>query len=346
MPRFLRAAKAQARPARLTPMPFPQQRPRRLRQSPALRQMVRETSLAPSDFIAPLFVEMGANIRKPIASLPGQFRFSPDTAASHARELWEVGVLSVMLFGIPDHKDETGAHAADADGPVPLAARAIKEAVPEMVVVVDVCACEYTTHGHCGVLRGETVDNDATLPILSDAAIAYARAGCDIVAPSDMMDGRVAAIRAGLDGAGFINVPIMSYAAKFAGAFYGPFREAADSAPSFGDRRSYQMDIANGREAMREMTLDIEEGADLLMVKPALFCLDLLSQARQKFDVPLCAYHVSSEYAMIKAAAERGWIDETRLIDETLISIKRAGADLIVTYHALEWARWRRDGIV
>ena len=308
--------------------------------------MVRETALAPSDLIAPLFIEPGEGIRKPIASLPGQFRFSPDTAAAHARALWDVGVLSVMLFGIPAAKNETGSHAADADGPVPLAARAIKEAVPEMIVVADVCACEYTSHGHCGILRGETVDNDATLPLLSRAAVAYARAGCDVVAPSDMMDGRVAAIRAGLDAEGFSNVPILSYAAKFAGAFYGPFREAADSAPSFGDRRSYQMDIANGREALREMALDVEEGADLLMVKPALFCLDLLAQARQRFDLPLCAYHVSSEYAMIKAAAERGWIDETRLIDETLISIKRAGADLIVTYHALEWATWRRDGMV
>ena len=327
-------------------MPFPQQRPRRLRQSPTLRALVRETHLAPADLIAPLFIELGQDVRKPISSLPGQFRFSPDTAAAHARELWDAGVMSVMLFGVPDHKDATGTHAADADGPVPLAARAIKEAVPAMIVVADVCACEYTTHGHCGVLRGETVDNDATLPVLTDAAIAYARAGCDVVAPSDMMDGRVGAIRAGLDGAGYPNVPIMSYAAKFAGAFYGPFREAADSAPSFGDRRSYQMDIANGREAMREMKLDIEEGADILMVKPALFCLDLLAQARQRFDVPLCAYHVSSEYAMIKAAAERGWIDEVRLIDESLISIKRAGADLIVTYHALEWASWRREGKV
>ena len=327
-------------------MPFPQQRPRRLRQSPTIRALVRETQLNPCDLIAPIFIEPGENVRKPISSLPGQNRLSPDTAADFARELVEVGVLSVMLFGIAPEKDAVGSHAADADGPVPRAARAIKAAVPEMCVIADVCACEYTSHGHCGILDGDTVDNDATLPLLARAAVAYARAGCDMVAPSDMMDGRVAAIRAGLDEAGFINVPIISYAAKFAGAFYGPFREAADSAPSFGDRRSYQMDIANGREAMREMKLDIEEGADILMVKPAMFCLDLLAQARQRFDLPLCAYHVSSEYAMIKAAAEKGWIDGQRLTDESLISIKRAGADLIVTYHALEWAQWRRDGLV
>ena len=327
-------------------MPFPQQRPRRLRQSPTIRALVRETQLSPSDLIAPMFIEPGENIRKPVSSLPGQFRLSPDTAADFARELYGVGVLGVMLFGIAPEKDEVGSHAADADGPVPLAARAIKAAVPEMCVVADVCACEYTSHGHCGILDGDTVDNDATLPVLAGAAVAYARAGCDMVAPSDMMDGRVAAIRAGLDDAGFSNVPIISYAAKFAGAFYGPFREAADSAPSFGDRRSYQMDIANGREAMREMALDVEEGADILMVKPAMFCLDLLSQARRKFDLPLCAYHVSSEYAMIKAAAQRGWVDERRLTDESLLSIKRAGADLIVTYHALEWAQWRHDGLV
>ena len=325
-------------------MPFPQQRPRRLRQSPTIRALVRETQLDPADLIAPIFIEPGANIRKPISSLPGQNRLSPDTAAAFARELCEVGVLGVMLFGVPPEKDATGSHAADENGPVPLAARAIKAAVPEMCVIADVCACEYTSHGHCGILDDETVDNDATLPLLARAAVAYARAGCDMVAPSDMMDGRVAAIRAGLDEAGFSNVPIMSYAAKFAGAFYGPFREAADSAPSFGDRRSYQMDIANGREAMREMALDVEEGADILMIKPAMFCLDLIAAARQRFDLPVCAYHVSSEYAMIKAAAQRGWIDEPRLIDESLISIKRAGADLIVTYHALEWAQWRRDG--
>ena len=327
-------------------MPFPQQRPRRLRQSPTIRAMVRETQLAPFDLIAPIFVEAGENVRKPISSLPDQNRLSPDTAAAFARELYEVGVLSVMLFGVPEHKDEIGSHAADRDGPVPLAARAIKAAVPEMCVIADVCACEYTSHGHCGILHGDTVDNDATLPLLAAAAVAYARAGCDMVAPSDMMDGRVSAIRAALDEAGFQNVPIISYAAKFAGAFYGPFREAANSAPSFGDRRSYQMDISNSREAMREMALDVEEGADILMIKPALFCLDLIAAARGRFDLPLCAYHVSSEYAMIKAAAARGWIDEQRLIDESLISIKRAGADLIVTYHALEWAQWRRDGVV
>ena len=308
--------------------------------------MVRETHVAPADLIAPLFICNGRDVKTPISTLPGQFRLSPDTAAQTARELSDLGVAGVMLFGIPDEKDEIGTHAADAAGPVPLAARAIKDAAPDICVIADVCACEYTSHGHCGVLKGETVDNDATLPVLARAAVAYARAGCDMVAPSDMMDGRVAAIRAALDAEGFEQVPIMSYAAKFAGAFYGPFREAADSTPAFGDRRSYQMDIANAREAMREMALDVEEGADILMIKPALFCLDLISQARQKFDLPLCAYHVSSEYAMIKAAAERGWVDEKRLTDESLISIKRAGADLIVTYHAQEWATWRRDGQV
>lgn len=319
-------------------MPFPTQRLRRMRQNPTLRAMMRENHVSPTDLIAPLFVQNGQGVREPIGALPGQFRLSPDTAAQEAQQLWNVGVPAVILFGIPDTKDAVGTSAYDAKGPVPLAVERIKELVPEMCVIADVCACEYTDHGHCGILNGAIVDNDATLELLGKTAVAYARAGCDMVAPSDMMDGRVAAIRAALDAEGFLMTPIMSYAAKFAGAFYGPFRDAAGSAPSFGDRRSYQMDIANRREALREMTLDIEEGADTLIIKPGLFCLDLLRDARERFDVPLCVYNVSSEYAMIKAAGQMGWIDEKRLIDETLISFKRAGADLIITYHAREWA--------
>lgn len=300
--------------------------------------MVRENHVQPTDLIAPLFIRNGENVRESIGALPGQFRFSPDTAAQEALELWNLGVPSVVLFGIPDSKDAVGTSASDPNGPVPRAAEKIKELVPEMCVIADVCACEYTDHGHCGILNGLSIDNDATLELLGRAAVAYAQAGCDVVAPSDMMDGRVAAIRKALDGEGFSMTPIISYAAKFAGAFYGPFREAAGSAPGFGDRRSYQMDIANRREALLEMSADVEEGADILMVKPGLFCLDLLRDARERFNVPLCVYNVSSEYAMIKAAGQMGWIDEQRLIDETLLSFKRAGADLIVTYHAREWA--------
>ncbi|BCM92327.1 delta-aminolevulinic acid dehydratase [Abditibacteriota bacterium] len=320
-------------------MSFPASRPRRLRRTPTLRQMVRENHVLPSDLIAPLFVCEGEGIEVPISSLPGQFRFSVDRTVEAAKRLWEVGVPSVILFGIVSDKDEMGSGSYNAGGPVPRAIEAIKEALPSMVVIADTCACEYTSHGHCGILRGLSVDNDATLELLARAAVCYARAGADIIAPSDMMDGRVAAIRRALDNEGFVETPIMSYAAKFAGAFYGPFREAADSAPAFGDRRSYQMDIANRREALREMQLDIEEGADFLLIKPALFCLDLVRDARERFDAPLCVYNVSSEYAMIKAAGQMGWIDEERLIDETLISFKRAGADLIITYHALEWAQ-------
>lgn len=317
---------------------FPIQRLRRLRQNPTLRAMMRENHVLPTDLIAPLFIQSGQNVRDAIGALPGQFRFSPDTAALEAQQLWNLGVPAVILFGIPDTKDAVGTSAYDAHGPVPRAVERIKELVPEMCVITDVCACEYTDHGHCGILNGAIVDNDATLELLGKTAVAYASAGCDMVAPSDMMDGHVAAIRSALDTEGFTMTPIMSYAAKFAGAFYGPFRDAAGSAPSFGDRRSYQMDIANRREAHREMTLDVEEGADALIIKPGLFCLDLLRDARELFDVPLCVYNVSSEYAMIKAAGQMGWIDEKRLIDETLISFKRAGADLIITYHAREWA--------
>jgi porphobilinogen synthase len=303
-----------------------------------MRRMVRETHVHVDDLIAPLFVQLGEEVREPIASMPGQFRWSPDTAVEEARELWNLGIPAVILFGIPDSKDEQGSGAYDASGPVPHTIRALKAALPELCVIADVCACEYTSHGHCGILEGDSVHNDQTLELLQRASVCYAQAGADIIAPSDMMDGRVGAIRQALDASKYFDTPIMSYAAKFAGAFYGPFRDAAGSAPSFGDRRSYQMDAANRREALREMELDIEEGADVLMVKPALYALDILREARDRFDLPLCAYNVSSEYSMIKAAGQLGWIDEARLIDETLLSIKRAGADLIITYHAKEWA--------
>lgn len=320
---------------------FPTQRLRRLRANPTLRRMMRETRVSTDDLIAPLFVENGENIQTPIASMPGQFRFSPDTAAREAKQLWNLGIPAVILFGIvpPGEKDEVGSCGYDANGPVPNAIKTIKNAVPEMCVIADVCACEYTSHGHCGILNNNNVDNDQTLKLLSQAALCYAKAGADIVAPSDMMDGRVAAIRQTLDSHEYSHLPIMSYAAKFAGAFYGPFRDAADSTPSFGDRRSYQMDVANRREARREVVSDIEEGADIIMIKPALFCLDIIRDAREVWDGPICAYNVSSEYSMIKAAGERDWIAEAQLIDETLTSIKRAGADLIITYHAKEWAQ-------
>jgi porphobilinogen synthase len=320
---------------------FPVQRLRRLRANPTLRRMVRETHVSPTDLIAPLFVESGAEVRTSISSLPGQHRLSADMAAHEAQEVWQLGVPAVILFGIPRDEEKTadGVAAYDPNGPVAQAIRHIKDAVPQMCVIADVCACEYTDHGHCGILHGDTVDNDATLKLLARAALCYAQAGADIVAPSDMMDGRVGAIRQTLDSNEYSHLPIMSYAAKFAGAFYGPFRDAAGSAPSFGDRRSYQMDIANRREARREVLSDVDEGADIIMVKPALFCLDLIRDAREACDLPICAYNVSSEYAMIKAAGQNGWINEEQLIDETLTSIKRAGADLIITYHAREWAQ-------
>ena len=318
-------------------MPFPIQRLRRLRATETLRRMVRETKVMSSDLISPLFVQEGLETNTPIISMPGQFRYSPESVVAEAKALWDLGVPAVLLFGLPLTKDPLGAGAYDPAGPVPTAVRNIKAALPEMCVIADVCACEYTDHGNCGILEGEFVHNDQTLELLRRAAVCYARAGADIVAPSDMMDGRVAAIRAALDTADLSAIPIMSYAAKFAGAFYGPFRDAAASAPGFGDRRSYQMDIGNRREALREIELDIEEGADIIIVKPALFCLDIIREARDRFDVPICAYNVSSEYSMIKAAGQLGWVDEPRLVDETLLSIKRAGADLIITYHAREW---------
>ena len=314
-----------------------------MRRTENLRAMVRETRLAPTDFIYPLFIVEGEGVKEPIMSMPGVERFSVDRIGEEAREIADLGIPSVILFGIPSDKDERGTGAWDDKGTVPSATKAIKKAVPELVVVADVCLCEYTSHGHCGPLRpqpgspGEQeVDNDATLELLAKAALCYARAGADIVAPSDMMDGRVAAIRDGLDDKGFDHVAILSYAAKYASAFYGPFRDAAESAPTFGDRRGYQMDPPNVREAINEILMDVAEGADMVMVKPALAYLDVISAAADEVSLPIAAYNVSGEYSMVKAAAERGWIDGERVMMELLTSIRRAGADLILTYFAKE----------
>jgi porphobilinogen synthase len=324
-------------------IPTPNARPRRLRTTESLRGLVREARLHPSQFVAPIFVVNGTGIRQPIESMSGHARLSPDLAVELARELQQEGVGGLLLFGIPDSKDATGAGAADPLGPVPVTLRALRDAGLEMTLIADVCLCEYTSHGHCGVLRGERVDNDASLNLLAEAAVAYAEAGADIVAPSAMMDGQVGALRAGLDQTDHEETAIMAYAAKAASAFYGPFREAAGSAPAFGDRRGYQMDPANGREALRELTLDLEEGADILMVKPALTWLDALARARDRFDVPLAAYQVSGEAAMIEAAAARGWLDRRRAINETLTAISRAGAQIVMTYFALEVSRWLNE---
>lgn len=317
-------------------MAFPVTRMRRLRRTETLRGMVRETRLAREDLVLPLFVVEGAGRREPIASMPGVNRYSVDQVVLEAKRVKDLGIPAVILFGIPDAKDDRGSGADAADGIVQKATRAIVDSVPNLCVMTDVCLCEYTDHGHCGLLDGVEVDNDASLERLAATAVSHARAGAGIIAPSDMMDGRVAAIRRELDANGFENVAILSYAAKFASAFYGPFRDAADCAPEFGDRAGYQMDPANRREALREMRLDLEEGADMLMVKPALPYLDILSDARREFDVPMAAYHVSGEYSMIKAAGERGWIDADRVMEEALVSIKRAGADMILTYAAAD----------
>ena len=302
--------------------------------------MVRETELLPSDLILPLFVTEGEGIRRPVPSMPGVFNLSVDEVVKEAREAHALGIPSLVLFGIPGHKDARGTQAWAEDGVVQRALRAIKDAVPELELVADICLCEYTDHGHCGVIEGgHHIANDATLPLIAKMAVSCARAGADIIAPSDMMDGRVGALRAALDGDGFSDTPIMSYAVKYASAFYGPFRDAAQSAPSFGDRRGYQMDPANVREGLKEVRLDLEEGADMVMVKPALSYLDVIHRVREEVDVPVAAYNVSGEYAMIHAAAERGWIDRERIILEVLTSIRRAGADLILTYHAPEAAR-------
>ena len=321
-------------------MYHPYLRPRRLRVSEGLRAMVRETVLHVEDLVYPLFLVPGEKIKKEISSLPGQYHLSVDQAVLLAQEAWGLGIRSVLLFGLPSYKDEQGSSAWDLQQPVQLAMTAIKKALPEMVVIGDVCLCEYTSHGHCGLLDGETVDNDPTLALLAKVAVSQAQAGADIVAPSDMMDGRVQAIREALDDAGFAQVSIMSYAVKYASAYYGPFRDAADSTPQFGDRRSYQMDPANAREALREAALDAEEGADFLMVKPALAYLDIVRQVKDTYLLPLATYNVSGEYAMVKAAAQQGWIDEKKIVLETLVSMKRAGADIIITYHAMDAAKW------
>ena len=322
---------------------FPAMRMRRMRRGAPMRRLVRETTLAPSDFIYPMFIVPGARSRTEVGSMPGVFQVSADEALREVGEAVELGVSGIILFGLPSAKDAMGSEAYAADGVTQQAVRTIKAAYPEMLVVTDVCLCEYTDHGHCGVLDGAHVVNDATLDLLARTAVSHAEAGADVVAPSDMMDGRVAAIRAALDDAGFSETPILSYAAKYASAFFGPFREAADSAPQFGDRRGYQMDPANAREAMREIELDVNEGADAIMVKPALPYLDIIARARRRFDLPLAAYNVSGEYAMVKAAAHAGWLDEERVVLEALTGIKRAGADVILTYHALEAARWLRN---
>src|SRR5438105_14040382 len=321
-------------------MAFPQTRLRRLRATHALRGLVRETHLTPGDLVYPMFVAHGIDRREPIAAMPGIDRLSIANAVAEAGEAAELGIPAVLLFGLPASKDEEGSGAWDDQGLVRLATRAIKEPHPDLIVITDLCLCEYTGHGHCGVVRPDgTVDNDATLELLARTATSQARAGADIIGPSDMMDGRVGAIRAALDEEGFQNTPILSYAAKFASALYGPFREAADSAPQFGDRRGYQMDGANLREAMREIKLDIEEGADMIMVKPAMPYLDVIAAARARFDLPIAAYQVSGEYAMIQAAARNNWIDRERIILESLTSIRRAGASIILTYHAKDAAR-------
>lgn len=302
--------------------------------------MVRETRLSPDDLIYPLFVTHGLDVKMEIPSMPGVYHFSVDTVCKECEEVAKLGIPAVLLFGLPAQKDELGSEAYAQDGIVQRAVREIKSCIPELCVITDVCMCEYTSHGHCGIVRDESVDNDETLEYIARTALSHAEAGADIVAPSDMMDGRILAIRETLDESGFVDTPILSYAAKYASAFYGPFRDAAESIPQFGDRRGYQMDPANRREALKEMSLDIEEGADMIMIKPALSYLDIISDARLAFDVPIAAYNVSGEYAMVKAAARKGWIDEERSAIEILLSIRRAGADMILTYHAKDVARW------
>ncbi|WP_448594525.1 porphobilinogen synthase [Thermoflexus hugenholtzii] len=320
----------------------PIDRLRRLRRTEGLRALAREISLTPEDFIYPLFVRPGRNVREPISSMPGQFRLTVDRLEAEVEEIVRLGIRAVLLFGLAERKDPEAREAWDEDGVVPQAVRRIKAIAPELVVITDVCVCAYTDHGHCGIVRDGRVDNDATLALLARMALAHAAAGADLVAPSAMMDGQVRAIREALDEAGFVEVGIMAYSAKFASAFYGPFREAADSAPRFGDRRSYQMDPPNAREALREIERDIAQGADIIMVKPALAYLDVIRRARERFDHPLAAYNVSGEYSMVKAAAQMGWLDEERAMMEILIAIKRAGADRIITYFAKEAARWLR----
>ena len=320
-------------------MNFPIYRPRRLRRNQRLRELIRETSLEPRNFIYPLFVGPGKDKAQPVSSMPGVAQLTVERAVRECQEVYALGIPAVILFGIPEHKDAAGTEAYADDGVVQRAIRAIKETLPELLVITDVCLCEYTDHGHCGVIQNGDVDNDSTLELLAQEALSHARAGADIVAPSDMMDGRVAAIRKILDDNGLAQTPIMAYAAKYASGFYGPFRQAAESTPQFGDRRSYQMDPANAEEALREVELDIREGADIVMVKPALAYLDVIYRVKQKFGYPLAAYNVSGEYSMIKAAGQNGWIDEPRIMMEVLFAIRRAGADMILSYFAKDAAR-------
>ncbi len=324
-------------------MSFPSQRPRRLRRTEGVRGLVRETRLTTAGLIYPLFVCPGKKVRKEVSSMPGVFQQSVDRAVEECGEIESLGIAGVILFGLPEKKDARGSEAADMSGAVQRTIEAIKKAKLKLLVLTDVCLCEYTDHGHCGVVRDGEVENDPTLEILADVALSHARAGADIVAPSDMMDGRVGAIRGKLDENGFADVAILSYAAKYCSAFYGPFREAAESAPQFGDRRSYQMDPANAREALKEVALDLDEGADMVMVKPALPYLDVIRRVRERFDGPVAAYNVSGEYAMVKAAARNKWLDEKRAVLEILTSIQRAGADIILTYHAKDAARWLKQ---
>ena len=313
---------------------------RRLRASENLRSMVRETRISKSDLIYPMFVVEGENIKNPVESMPSVYQYSLDRMDEILNEVEKSGISGILIFGVPKHKDEYATEAYNNNGITQQAVRYIKKNYPSLIIIADVCLCEYTSHGHCGVVCGEKILNDETLPLLSKMAVSLAKAGADIIAPSDMMDGRVSAIRNALDENGFIDTPILSYSAKFASAYYSPFRDAAESAPEFGDRKTYQMDYANGREALREIADDISEGADMVMVKPALACLDIIKSAREKFDLPLVAYNVSGEYAMVKAAAQNGWIDEKKIVSENMIAIKRAGADIIITYHALDVAKW------
>ena len=325
-------------------MPHPIFRPRRLREKPLLRKMIRETALAVDDFVYPLFVQHGRGVREPIASMPGQARLSVDELVKECKDAAGMGIPAVLLFGLPADKDPQGSEAYADDGIVQQAVRAVKETVPDLLVITDVCLCEYTSHGHCGIVEDGTVKNDPTLELLARTAVSHAEAGADVIAPSDMMDGRVAAIREALDDASFAETPIMAYSAKYASVFYGPFREAADSTPQFGDRRAYQMDPANAQEAMREIALDLDEGADIIMVKPALPYLDVIARAKTEFGVPLAAYSVSGEYAMIRAAGRLGWLDEERAILESLTAIRRAGADIVITYFAKDAVRLLERG--
>lgn len=318
--------------------------PRRLRGSEGLRRMVRETRISASEFIYPVFVVHGTGVREEVTSMPGVFRMSVDELCKEAAEVRALGISGILVFGLPESKDELGSEAYASDGIVQRAVRGVKSSANDLLIVTDVCLCEYTSHGHCGVLEGGCVLNEPTLELLAKTAVSHAEAGADVIAPSDMMDGRVEAIRLALDGKGFVDTPIMSYSAKYCSAFYGPFRDAADSAPKSGDRKAYQMDPANVREALKEVALDIEEGADMVMVKPALSYLDVIRRVKDATDIPVAAYNVSGEYSMVKAAAGNGWIDEKRVVMEILTSIKRAGADIIISYHAKDAARWLSEG--